>query len=416
MRETPNARSAVEAVWRREAGRLIAGLARLTGDLGLAEELAQDALVAALEHWPETGVPPNPGGWLMTTAKRRAIDLYRHRDVSERKLHLIADDRQPPSPADLAAEAADDHVGDDLLRLIFTACHPALAMESRVALVLKCLAGLSTAEIARAFLVSEPTVAQRIVRAKKTLAAQQVPFELPTADDVAARRTAVLEVIYLIFNEGYAATAGENWMRPELCREAMRLGRVLVGLLPADAEVGGLLALMELQASRLPSRTDADGNAVLLADQDRSRWDRLLIRRGLAELDRVRRLAAPAGPYLVQAEIAACHAKAASVADTRWDEIAAWYAILGHLWPSPVVELNRAIAVGMADGPAAGLALLDELADSRDLTSYPQLPAARADMLARLGRLAEARQEYERAAALSKNDRERQLFTRRALA
>ena len=399
-----------------EAGRLIAGLARLTGDLGLAEELAQDALVAALEHWPATGVPPNPGGWLMTTAKRRAIDLHRHRDMSERKLHLLADDRQPPSPADLAAASADDHVGDDLLRLIFTACHPALSTESRVALVLKCLAGLSTAEIARAFLVSEPTIAQRIVRAKKTLSARQIAFEMPRAGDIAARRGSVLEVVYLIFNEGYAATAGEDWMRPELCAEATRLGRVLVALMPADAEVGGLLALMELQASRLPARTDAEGNPVLLAEQDRRRWDRLLLRRGLAELDRVRALDAPAGPYVVQAEIAACHARATSVGETRWDQIAAWYAILGHLWPSPVVELNRAIAVGMADGPAAGLALLDELTGSGRLAGYPQLRAARAEMLTRLGRPADARTEYERAAALSKNDRERQLFFSRALA
>ena len=399
-----------------EAGRLIAGLARLTGDLGLAEELAQDALVAALEHWPATGVPPNPGGWLMTTAKRRAIDLYRHRDMSERKLHLIADDRQPASPADLAAESADDHVGDDVLRLIFTACHPALAMESRVALVLKCLAGLSTGEIARAFLVSEPTVAQRIVRAKKALSAERVAFEMPNASDLAARRTSVLEVVYLIFNEGYAATAGADWMRPELCQEAMRLARLLTGLMAADAEVGGLLALMELQASRLPARTDADGNPVLLAEQDRGRWDRLLIRRGLAELDRIHALDSPAGPYVVQAEIAACHARAMSFEETRWDQIAAWYAILGHLWPSPVVELNRAIAVGMAEGPAAGLALLEELSGSGRLAGYPQLPAARAEMLTRLGRAAEARAEYERAAALSKNDRERQLFVNQALA
>jgi RNA polymerase sigma factor (sigma-70 family) len=407
---------AVEAVWRIESARIIAGLARMVGDVGLAEELAQDALVIALEQWPASGVPDNPGAWLMATAKHRAIDTLRRRTRYTQKLEALARDpsltRQADEP-DLDA-ALDDHIGDDLLRLIFTACHPVLSTEARVALTLRLLGGLSTEEIARAFLVPEPTVAQRIVRAKRTLATKGVPFELPAPADLPGRLASVLEVIYLVFNEGYSATAGEDWMRPALCEEALRLGRILVGLLPDEPEVHGLVALMELQASRIRARTDATGAPVLLADQDRRRWDRLLIRRGLEALGRADALGGALGPYTLQAEIAACHARPRTPEDTDWVRIAALYRVLAHLSPSPVVELNRAVAVGMVAGPAKGLAITDTLLRERALERYPQLPAVRGDLLAKLGRLDEARQEFERAAALTRNQRERAVFLTRA--
>ena len=404
---------AVEAVWRIEAGRLIAGLARIVSDVGLAEELAQDALVIALEQWPASGVPDNPGAWLMATAKHRAIDLLRRRSTYERKLAEVGRQLSETEEPDLAA-ALDDHIGDDLLRLIFTACHPVLSTEGRVALTLRVVGGLTTDEIARAFLVPEPTVAQRILRAKRALATAGVPFELPPPAELAGRLSSVLEVVYLVFNEGYSATAGDDWMRPALCEEALRLGRILAGLTPAEPEVHGLVALMEIQASRIPARTGADGAPVLLLDQDRRRWDRLLIRRGLAALDRAEELGG--GPYTLQAAIAACHGRALSPADTDWTRMAALYRVLAHISPSPVVELNRAVAVGMAAGPAEGLAIVDALRSERALDRYPQLPAVRGDLLARLGRLDEARQEFERAADLTHNERERRLFLNRAAA
>ncbi|WP_219416903.1 RNA polymerase sigma factor [Pseudonocardia nigra] len=414
---TPDAaRRAVEAVWRIESAKLVAGLARLTQDVGLAEEMAQEALVAALERWPETGIPPNPAGWLMATAKNRAIDEHRRRQTLQRKAGAIGRDvdvRQEVME-DEVDEALDDHIGDDVLRLLFTACHPALSLESRVALTLRCLGGLATDEIARAFLVPEATAAQRIVRAKRTLAQQGVGFALPTPEEMAERLAAVLEVVYLIFNEGYSATAGGDWTRPALCQEALRLGRVLAGLVPAEPEVHGLLALMEIQASRLPARTGADGQAVLLPDQDRRLWDRLLVRRGLAALARAESLPAPIGPYTLQAGIAACHARAATAEDTDWGRIAALYDVLGGLWPTPVVELNRAVAVGMAQGPAAGLAIADRLAAAGALAAYPQLPAVRGDLLARLGRRAEAREAFAHAAELTRNERERAVYRARA--
>src|SRR3954452_5242495 len=363
-----------------ESARLIAGLARLTQDLGLAEEFAQDALVTALEQWPSTGVPPNPAGWLMTTAKNRAVDAARRRATHVGKLgalHRDAEVREQAAAAELD-DAVDDHVGDDLLRLVFTACHPSLTLESRVALTLRCLGALSTAEIARALLTSEATVAQRIVRAKRTL--RGVPIELPPAGEWPQRLSAVLEVVYLVFNEGYAATAGEDWTRPALCAEALRLGRVLAGLLPAQPEVHGLLSLMELQASRLPARSGPDGSAVLLADQDRRRWDWLLIRRGLQALARAESLDAPVGPYTLQAEIAACHARAVTPAETDWRRIADLYTVLAHLWPNPVVELNRAVAVGFADGPEAGLALVQAI-DQRPCATTPRWPRSAATCL-----------------------------------
>jgi RNA polymerase sigma factor (sigma-70 family) len=405
---------AVEAVWRIESARVIAGLARMVGDVGLAEELAQDALVIALEQWPVSGVPDNPGAWLMATAKHRAIDTLRRQTRYARKLEALARDpvvtREADEP-DLDA-ALDDHIGDDLLRLIFTACHPVLSTEARVALALRLLGGLTTEEIARAFLVAEPTVAQRIVRAKRTLSSKGVQFELPAPADLPGRLSSVLEVIYLIFNEGYSATAGEDWMRPALCEEALRLGRILAGLLPEEPEVHGLVALMEIQASRIRARTDAAGAPVLLGDQDRRLWDRLLIRRGLGALARADAL----GPYTLQAEIAACHARALTPEDTDWGRIAALYRVLAHISPSPVVELNRAVAVGMAAGPAKGLAITDTLLHERALEHYAQLPAVRGDLLAKLGRLDEARQEFERAAALTRNERERAVFLTRAAA
>ncbi|HYN95222.1 MAG TPA: RNA polymerase sigma factor [Pilimelia sp.] len=409
---------AVEAVWRIESARLVAGLARLVRDVATAEELAQDALVIALEQWPRDGVPDNPGAWLMATAKHRAVDLLRRRSSYERKLAELGRDveSERESAEDALVERLDDHIGDDLLRLIFISCHPVLAMEGRVALTLRLLGGLTTAEIARAFLVPEPTVGQRIVRAKRTLAARRVPFELPPAAELAGRLSSVLEVVYLVFNEGYSATAGDDWTRPALCEEALRLGRLLAGLMPAEREVHGLVALMELQASRLPARTDPAGEPVLLPDQDRRLWDRLLIRRGLAALARAEDLGGRLGPYALQAAIAACHARAPSPAATDWPRVAALYQVLAHVWPSPVVELNRAVAVGMAYGPAHGLAVVEPLVARGDLDGYPQLPAVRGDLLARLGRLDEARAEFSRAAGWTRNAGERALFLRRAAA
>ncbi|MGP4051192.1 RNA polymerase sigma factor [Streptomyces sp. 2A115] len=405
---------AVEAVWRIESARLIAGLARLVRDVGLAEELAQDALVVALEQWPKTGIPDDPGPWLRATAKHRAIDLLRRRERYAAKLNLLGRDveiQQEHAGAELDA-ALDDHIGDDLLRLMFTAAHPVLSAEAKAALTLRFLGGLTTGETARAFLITEPTAAQRIVRAKRALADAGVTFEMPTPADMADRLSSVLEVIYLIFNEGYSATGGEDWARPALCQEALRLGRVLASLLADEAEVHGLVALMELHASRLPARTDASGQPVLLLDQDRRLWDRLLIRRGLEALDRAETLGG--GPYTLQAAIAACHAQGHSADDTDWPRIAALYEVLAYIQPSPVILLNRAAAVGMADGPERGLALVDELTGERALKNYPQLPAVRAEMLARMGRQDEARAEFGRAAELTRNKAERNLFLQRA--
>lgn len=416
------AHRAVEAVWRIEAARLIAGLARVTRDVGLAEEMAQEALVSALEQWPRTGIPPNPAGWLMTTAKNRAIDAARRRQNYQRKLDSIGRDQEREQTAedDDHADRLDDPIGDEMLRLIFTACHPALPVESRVALTLRCLGGLTTEEIARALLVNEAAAGQRIVRAKRTLTEKGISFELPTPEQLEAREMVVLEVIYLIFNEGYSASSGDTWMRPSLCEEALRLARVVTGQLPDVPEVHGFVALLELQSSRIPARADAAGNPILLLDQDRRRWDRLLIRRGLAALVRAEELAStpPApgrperglGPYALQASIAACHARALVASETDWARIAALYDVLRHLWPNPVVELNRAVAVAMSQGPSDGLAIVDGLASSHELADYPQLPGVRADLLERLGRMEEARAEYLRAAALTRNNRERDVF------
>jgi RNA polymerase sigma factor (sigma-70 family) len=409
---------AIDAVWRIESARLTAGLARITGDVGSAEDLAQDALVAALEQWPESGVPDNPGAWLMAVAKRRAIDLLRHRSLHDRKEAEAGrelDARLEGAVPDLDA-ALDDPVGDDLLRLVFVACHPVLATDARVALTLRLVGGLTTVEIARAFLVPEPTLAQRIVRAKRTLAEARVPFEVPRGADLAARLSSVLEVIYLIFNEGYAATAGDDWIRPALYEDALRLGRIVAGLAPAEPEVHGLVALMEIQASRLAARTGPSGAPVLLLEQDRGRWDHLLIRRGLAALERAERLDGALGPYALQAAIGACHARARTPGETDWTRIAALYDALAQLAPSPVVELNRAVAVAMAFGPAAGLELADALASEPLLERYHLLPSVRGDLLAKLGRLEEARREFERAAALTRNARERALLLDRAAA
>jgi predicted RNA polymerase sigma factor len=409
-------KSAIEAVWRIESPRLIAGLARITGDVGAAEELAQDALVIALEQWPVQGVPHGPGGWLMATAKHRAIDLVRRRVRYEQKLQEVGRDMETRAQTfgEPDVDKMDNHIGDDLLRLIFIACHPVLSAGARAALTLRLIGGLTAHEIARAFLVPEPTIAQRIVRAKRTLAEKKVPFVIPAPGELAERLASVLEVIYLVFNEGYSATSGEDWIRPELCAEALRLGRLLGGLMPQQIEVHGLVALMELQASRVRARTGPGGEPILLADQDRLRWDRLLIRRGLAALDRAEKLGVAPGPYAVQAEIAACHARAASVEDTDWERVAALYVVLAYLTPSPVVELNRAVAVGMAYGPDRGLEIADKLTDQPALAGYVQLPAVRGDLLAKLGRLEEARQEFTRAAALTSNERERALFRDRA--
>jgi RNA polymerase sigma factor (sigma-70 family) len=407
-------KSAIEAVWRIESPRLIAGLARITGDVGAAEELAQDALVIALEQWPVQGVPDGPGAWLMATAKHRAIDLVRRRVRYDQKLREVGRDMETRTLAEPDPDQLDDHIGDDLLRLIFIACHPVLGTEAQAALTLRMIGGLTTHEIARAFLVPEPTIAQRIVRAKRILAAKQVPFVIPAPGELADRVDSVLGVIYLVFNEGYTATAGQDWIRPELCAEALRLGRLLAGLLPRHTEVRGLVALMELQASRIGARTDATGEPILLADQDRRQWDRLLIRRGLAALAQAEQLGGPPGRYEVQAEIAACHARAASVPDTDWERIAALYVVLGHLAPSPVVELNRAVAVGMASGADRGLEIAAQLAAQPALAGYALLPAVRGDLLAKLDRLDEAREQFERAAALTSNARERALFRDRA--
>ena len=407
-------RRAIDAVWRIEAPRLIAGLARMMRDVGRAEELAQDALVTALEQWPEKGIPENPGAWLMATAKNRAIDALRRNKQFERKRDELGRhlDMQPTA-ADLEA-TIDDDVGDDLLRLIFTACHPILSREARVALTLRLLCGLTTEEIARAFLVPEPTVAQRVVRAKRTLAEARVPFEVPRGAEQAQRLSSVLEVIYLVFNEGYAATAGDEWMRPALCEDALRLGRVLAGLAPDEPEVLGLLALMEIQASRTRARADPTGDPVLLLEQNRALWDQLLIRRGLAALERVEDLRGLRGPYALQAAIAGCHARARTPEETDWPRIAALYAALAEVTPSPIVELNRAVAVSMAEGPAAGLAIVDALLREPTLANYHLLPSVRGDLLAKLGRHEEARAEFERAAALTRNARERALLLRRA--
>ncbi|MBB6552462.1 RNA polymerase sigma factor [Nonomuraea rubra] len=402
---------AIEAVWRIEAPRLIAGLAGLVRDVGLAEELAQDALVAALEQWPESGVPRNPGAWLMTVSKRRAIDLIRRNERLQRNLielgHRLDLEEEPPEI---------DEIEDDLLRLVFTACHPALSMEARVALTLRVLGGLTTDEIARAFLVPESTVAQRIVRAKRTLADRRVPFEVPQGAELAGRLSSVLEVIYLIFNEGYSATAGDDWMRPGLCADALRLGRVLAGLMPKEPEVHGLVALMEIQASRSAARVGPEGEPILLLEQNRARWDRLLIGRGLAALDRAEELSGTLGPYTLQAAIAACHARALTPEDTDWVRIAALYEALARMSRSPVVELNRAVALSMAYGPAAGLELLDQIVAEPSLKGYHLLPSVRGDLLFKLGRLEEARAEFERAAGMTRNARERALLEERATA
>ena len=415
---TQDIHKTIDAVWRIESAKLIAGLTRLTRDVGLAEDLAQDALVAALERWPEIGVPDNPGAWLMGTAKHRAIDLLRRDKMLQRKHSELAVEleEEQERPKDDIHAKLDDHVGDDLLRLVFIACHPVLSTEARVALTLRLLGGLTTDEIARAFLVPEPTVAQRIVRAKRTLAEANVPFEVPRGADFTARLSSVLQVIYLVFNEGYSATAGDDWMRPALCEDAMRLGRILVGLMPDEPEVHGLVALMEIQASRAKARVGPTGEPILLLDQDRGRWDQLLIRRGLAALERAEALADERGPYALQAAIAACHARAATADATDWARIAALYQALMHLTPSPVVELNRAVAVGMAFGPAAGLELVDALTKEASLKNYHLLPAVRADFLTKLGRHVEAKTELERAASLTRNVRERDLLLQRARA
>ena len=417
---TEEARRAIEAVWRIEAAKLIAGLARLVRDVGVAEELAQDALVAALETWPRTGVPENPGAWLMAAAKNRALDQLRRYKMLERKnAELAAEmdlahDIAARDRAEAIDDALSDDIGDDLLRLVFTACHPVLSPEARVALTLRLVGGLTTAEIARAYLAQEATIAQRLVRAKRTLSETRVPFEVPRGAELDARLASVLEVAYLIFNEGFAATAGEDWTRPALCEEALRLGRVLAGLMPQEREVHGLVALMEIQASRLPARVGPDGAPVLLMDQDRSRWDPLLIRRGLAALERAESLGGALGPYTLQAAIAACHARARVASDTDWVRIAALYDALAQVMPSPVVELNRAVAVGMAFGPAAGLEIADSLLEDPAMRGYHLLPSVRADFLAKLGRVEEARAEWMRAAGLAGNAREKALLMARA--
>ena len=413
---TTDTHRAIDAVWRIESAKLIAGLTRMVRDVGLAEDLAQDALVAALERWPESGVPENPGAWLMAIAKRRAIDVFRRSKLLERKHEELGhemDGVQESSAPDLDA-AIDDDIGDDLLRLIFISCHPVLSTEARIALTLRLLGGLTTPEIARAFLVPEPTIAQRIVRAKKTLSDARVPFEVPRGAELAARLSSVLEVVYLIFNEGYSATAGDDWARPSLCEDALRLGRILAGLEPDQPEVHGLVALMEIQASRLRARVGPSGEPILLLDQDRGRWDHLLIRRGLAALERAESLGGSAGRYTLQAAIAACHARARAPKDTDWTRIAALYGALAEVAPSPIVELNRAVAVAMASGPAEGLAIVDELRSEASLAGYHLLPTVRADFLLKLGRYDEARAELERAASLTRNTRERDLLLARA--
>ena len=411
-----DAHRAVDAVWRIESPKLIAGLTRIVRDVGLAEELAQDALVAAVEQWPESGVPDNPGAWLMATAKHRAIDRLRRNARLERKREEIGRELEAAQKMATAVPESGGDFGDDLLRLVFIACHPVLSTEARVALTLRLLGGLSTEEIARAFLVPESTVAQRIVRAKRTLTAANVPFEVPAASDLEARLASVLEVIYLVFNEGYSATAGDDWMRPALCLDALRLGRLVAELLPREPEAHGLVALMEIQASRTKARVGPAGEPILLLDQNRGQWDQLLIRRGLAALERVEALGGALGPYALQAAIAACHARARTGEETDWAQIAALYDALAQLAHSPVVELNRAVAYGMAFGPAAGLELADALVSEPALKSYHLLPSVRGDLLAKLGRPDEARSEFERAAALTRNARERDLLLERAAA
>jgi len=407
----------IDALWRIESAKLIAALARLTRDVGVAEELAQDALVTALEQWPRSGIPDNPAAWLMTTARNRAFDRLRHQRMRSSKHEaLSAELEMDQEHSDSVEAAADDEIGDDLLRLIFTACHPLLPTEARTALTLRLLGGLTTAEIARAFLVPEPTIAQRIVRAKRALSEAGVPFEIPRGEELRRRLSSVLEVIYLVFNEGYSATAGSDWMRPGLCEEALRIGRILAGLAPGESEVHGLVALMEIQASRLRARTRADGEPVLLLDQNRAHWDRVLIHRGLMALARGEALGETRGPYLLQAAIAACHARAASAQETDWVHITTLYDELVRLTPTPVVELNRAVAVAMAYGPAAGLELADRLESEGRLNSYHLLPSVRGDLLAKLGRYAEARGEFERAARLTHNVRESRLLLDRAAA
>jgi RNA polymerase sigma-70 factor, ECF subfamily len=415
---TTDTHRAIDAVWRIESARIIAGLTRIVRDVGLAEELAQDALVAALQQWPESGVPDNPGAWLMATAKHRAIDHFRRNALLERKHPEIVrelESKQEMAVADLHT-AIDDEVGDDLLRLIFIACHPVLSTEARVALTLRLVGGLTTEEIARAFLAPEPTIAQRLVRAKRTLADEHVPFEVPRGLELAARLGSVLEVIYLVFNEGYSATAGDDWMRPALCEEALRLGRILAELAPKEPEVHGLLALMEIQASRAGARTGPSGEPILLLDQNGALWDQLLIRRGLAALERAEKLGRARGPYALQAAIAACHARARLPAETDWPRIVALYEELGQLTPSAVVELNRAVAVAMAFGPAAGLKIIDTLVSEPSLKAYHLLPSVRGDFLFKLGRFTEAQAEFERAASLTRNSRERNFLLARARA
>ena len=418
LHRNPDIHRSIDAVWRIESAKIIASLTRITRDVGVSEELAQDALVAALEQWPASGVPEKPGAWLMAIAKNRAIDRFRHNKLRERKHQELG--RELKTQQDAAVTefelAGDDDIGDDLLRLVFISCHPVLSTEARVALTLRLLGGLTTQEISRAFLTPEPTIAQRIVRAKRTLSEARVPFEVPRGLDRAARLSSVLEVIYLIFNEGYSATAGDDWLRPALCDDALRVGRILAELAPQESEVHGLLALMEIQASRSKARVDANGEPILLLDQDRAQWDQLLIHRGLDALARAENLGGAGGPYALQAAIAACHARAPSGEETDWARIVALYGSLGQLSASPIVELNRAVAVAMASGPAAGLALVEELMAEPSLKSYHLLPSVRGDFLFKLGRLDEARVEFERAAALTQNARERKLLTDRALA
>jgi len=408
----------IDAIWRIESARIVAGLARIVRDIGVAQDLAQDALVAALQQWPEEGIPDKPGAWLMAAAKHRALDwLRRDKLIGRKHEELGREIAREQSTAGTDMEAAiDDPIGDDLLRLVFVACHPVLSTEARVALTLRLLGGLTTAEIARAFLTSEPTIAQRIVRAKRTLAEARVPFEVPRGDELKARLSSVLDVIYLIFNEGYSATAGGDWMRPALCEEALRLGRILAELTPGEAEVHGLVALMEIQASRSRARVNAAGEPILLLDQNRAQWDHLLIRRGLAALARAEGLSATPGKFTLQAAIAACHARARTAAETDWARIAALYAMLARIMPSPIVELNRAVAVGMAAGPHAGLAIVDMLTAEGKLANYHLLPSVRGDLLVKVGRGSEARAEFERAASLTANERERKLLLDRAAA
>jgi RNA polymerase sigma-70 factor (ECF subfamily) len=408
------AHRAIEAVYRIESPRLIAGLARIVRDVGIAEELAQDALVVALERWPESGVPDNPGAWLMATAKNRALDRLRRAKVLERKHEELGHDLELARETPDLEAALDDDVGDDLLRLVFTCCHPVLPREARVALTLRLLGGLTTDEIARAFLVPEATIAQRIVRAKRTLAEKQIPFEVPRGPELADRLSSVLEVIYLVFNEGYSATAGDDWMRPALCEDALRLGRILAELSREEPEVHGLVALMEIQASRSNARVDPSGEPILLLDQNRARWDHVLIRRGLAALERAEQLGGARGPYALQAAIAACHARALTPEATEWPRIAALYEALAQVAPSPIVELNRAVALAMAFGPAVGLELVDELTAEPSLAQYHLLPSVRGDLLFKLGRFEEARREFERAASLTRNEREREILLGRA--